>query len=184
MEVIIFSLLITCLILFMIKMIYLISTALVLPQTQGALYVSTTKTRIKAILSEVKMGKGEFLIDLGCGDGRVLRMVSRRYDVKATGYELNPMAYLRAKLFSLFYSEIKIKRKNFWDVDISKADVVFCYLFPDVLKKMSEKVKKELKPGGVFISCNFPLHGLSPEKILRPGNSSLHNDPVYIYRNI
>ena len=62
--------------LFALKMTYVLCTALALPATQGALYVNTTKTRIAAFIEAVPMEKGQILVDLGCGDGRVLRRAS------------------------------------------------------------------------------------------------------------
>jgi hypothetical protein len=74
-----------------------------------------------------------------------------------------------------------VKWRNFWTADLSEADVVFCYLFPDLMKDLALKLKANLKPGAVVVSCNFDLPGFVPEQVLRPGNS-LHNDPIYVYR--
>lgn len=180
MSPLILTILILSAILFIIKVIYILSTTAALPVTQGALFVSTTKKRIEAVLNHVPMDKGDRFIDLGCGDGRVLRMAAKRYGVKATGYELNPMAYAKARVYSLLSRGVRIRFANFYEADISKADVVFCYLFPDVMPRISEKIKSELKPGAVFVSCNFPLPGFTAESMIRP-QGSLHSDPIYIY---
>ncbi len=166
--------------LFILKMAYVVCTAWVLPKTRGALYVSTANVRIRAFLDAVHMKPGEILIDLGCGDGRVLRAARSRYHVTTIGYELNPLACLNALIRSFAIRGVDIRRRNFFDADLTNADVVFCYLFPDVMEDLSKKLLKELKPGSIFVSCNFPLPGFEPKKVLRPGGS-LHNDPIYIY---
>ena len=166
---------------FGLKLAYVLSTAVVLSATQGALYVSTSRVRISAFLDAVPMKAGQLLVDIGCGDGRVLRQVRRRYEVRAVGYELNLLAYVKAKLLCFGRKNIQIRWRNFWTVDLSDADVVFCYLFPDVMRNLAAKLKSDLKPGAVVVSCNFHLPGFSPERVLRPGNS-LHNDPIYVYR--
>jgi len=56
-----------------LKITYSLSIALVLPVTGGALYVSTSRVRIAAFMEAVPMNSGQLLLDLGCGDGRVLR---------------------------------------------------------------------------------------------------------------
>jgi len=167
--------------LFGLKIIYVLSIVLVLPITQGALYVSTSRVKIAAFIDAVPMKAGQMLVDLGCGDGRVLREARKRYGVRTIGYEINPIAYLKARLFSIGRSKIKIKRQNFWEADLSGADVVFCYLYPDVMKKLAAKLKSGLKPGAIVVSSNFPLPQHIPNKILRP-QSSLHNDPMYVYQ--
>lgn len=168
-------------ILFGLKATYVFCTAMVLPATRGALYVSTSRVRISAFMDAVPMRPGQLLVDIGCGDGRVLRQARKRYGVRAIGYELNLLAYLKAKLLCLGFRDIKVRLRDFWTVDLSDADVVFCYLFPDVMRDLSAKLKSELKPGTVVVSCNFDLPGFCPDQVLRPGNS-LHNSPIYLYR--
>ncbi|MGD9055415.1 MAG: class I SAM-dependent methyltransferase [Desulfobacterales bacterium] len=166
--------------LFALKIIYVLSVALVLPITQGALYVSTSRAKIGAFIDAVPMTADQKLVDLGCGDGRVLREAQKRYGVRTVGYEINPLAYLKARFFSFGSNKIKIKRQNFWEADLSDADVVFCYLYPDVMKRLAAKLLAGLKPGAIIVSSNFPLPGFVPSKILKL-ERSLHSDPIFIY---
>ncbi len=166
--------------LFSLKMAYVLCTALALPATQGALYVSTSRPRIAAALDAVPLRPGDLLVDLGCGDGRVLRLARRRCPIRGIGYELNPLAYAKARLLCFGSPGIEVRMRNFWSADLSGARVVFCYLFPDVMARMARKLTAELRPGAMVVSCNFPLPGCRPERVLRPGGS-LHNDPIYIY---
>lgn len=163
------------------KMAYVLSTALVLPTTQGALYVSTTRTRISAFLQKVDIQPGQFFVDLGCGDGRVLRAMRKKVAVIAVGYELNPLACFLARIQCIGDRSIEIRRRDFMKADLSEADVVFCYLFPDVMKRLAKKLRAELRPGALVASCNFELPGFVPESILRPAGA-LHRDPIYLYR--
>ena len=167
--------------LFAFKIIYALSVALVLPITQGALYVSTSRAKINAFIEAVPMKADQMLVDLGCGDGRVLRKAQKHYGVRAIGYEINPLAYLKARLLSFGPENIKIRLQNFWKADLSEADVVFCYLYPDVMKKLAAKLASGLKPGAVVVSSHFSLPGFVPSEVLRL-KRSLHSDPVYIYR--
>jgi len=168
-------------VLFVAKMIYMVSTAMVVRSTRGALYVSTTRKRISACLDAVSPKKGDTWIDLGCGDGRVLRQARKQYGINAIGYEINPLAYLKARLYCLFHPGIRIRMQNFFKADLSHADIVSCYLFPDVMHDLAQKLTHELKPGAFIISFNFNLPGLAPDQVLRPAGS-LHSDPIYIYR--
>ena len=153
-----------------------LAALLLCPLPAGALDVETASDILNT--SQVE---GGLIVQIGCGDGRVLRRARKRYGVKAIGYELNLLAYLQAKLLCFGLKDVKVKWRNFWSVDLSGADVVFCYLFPDVMKDLAAKLESDLKPGAVVVSCNFDLPGFSPDQVLRPGNS-LHNDPIYIYR--
>lgn len=167
--------------LFILKLLYVLAFGWTLPVTRGALFVSTASLRIKTFLDAVPMESGELLVDIGCGDGRVLRAAHRRYGVKTLGFEINPLAYVTARVLSLRTPGIRIQWGNFWHKDLGDADVVFCYLFPDVMERLAGKLEKELRPGTRVISCNFPLPGWRADTVLRP-DSSRHNDPIYLYR--
>jgi hypothetical protein len=167
--------------LFGLKMTYVLCTALAVPVTQGALYVSTSKIRIASFFEAVPMQPGQLLVDLGCGDGRVLRHARKCFNVRTIGYEINLLAYIKAKVLSIGLKNVEIIWKDFWSADLSEADVVFCYLYPDVLPRLSRKLKADLKPGTIIVSCNFGLPKVKPFKVLRPGGC-LNNDPLYVYR--
>ncbi|MCG6945209.1 MAG: hypothetical protein LJE87_07660 [Deltaproteobacteria bacterium] len=100
----------------------------------------------------------------------------KRYGARELGYDLNLLAYLKAKLLRLGPQNVEVIWRNFWTEDLSAADVVFRYLFPDVMRDLAAKLEANLKPGTVVVSCNFHLPGFIPEQVLRPGNS-LHNSP-------
>ena len=162
--------------------LYVFSMIMVLPKTRGALFVTTSRVRLRAVLDAVAMEPGQLFIDAGCGDGRVLKEVSTRYNVTAVGYELNPLAYLLARLRCLGMKNVRIRLQSFWEADLSQADVLFCYLFPDVMQDMAAKAGHELKADAVLVSCNFEVPGLAPSEVIRPAGG-LHADPIYIYRN-
>ena len=167
--------------LFLCKMVYVFATTSALPITQGALFTSTASVRINTFLDAVPMQKGELLVDLGCGDGRVLRAARERYSVEALGFEVNLLAYCIGRILTVGMNGVDIRRRDFWGQNLRDADVVFCYLFPDVMRRLAAKLEAELRPGSRVVSCNFVLPGWNPLGILRP-DSVCHNDPIYVYR--
>jgi hypothetical protein len=111
----------------------------------------------------------------------VLREAKKRYGVRTIGYEINPLAYLKARFHSIGCNKISIRYPNFWEADLSRADVIFCYLYPDVMNKLAVKLTSELKSGAIVVSSNFSLPGFVPSKVLRP-KSRLHKDRMYLYQ--
>lgn len=168
--------------LIVLKLLLAISIISVLPVTRGAMFHPSARIRVKAFLDHVPMTGEELLVDIGCGDGRVLREARRRYGVKALGIEVNPLIYLLARLRNMGIKGVRVQRRNFWKMNLSNADVVFCYLFPDVMASLAEKLAAELRPGTRVISCNFPLPGWSHTAVVYP-ESSLNGDPIYLYRS-
>ena len=175
--VVIFAILGTALV---VKFLHALAIVAVHPVTQGAMYTSTGRVKIRAALEAVPMTPGQRLVDIGCGDGRVLRTARSRYGAECLGFEINPIAYLKARLLTLGREGVEIRYRNFWNADLSGADVVSCYLFPDVMRRLGEKLAAELAEGARVISFNFPIPGWRPRATLR-APSKLHNDPIYIY---
>ena len=128
--------------LFAVKLGYVFATGWHIRVTEGALFVPTAPVRIATSLDAVPMGPRELFVDLGCGDGRVLKAARERFGVKALGFEVNPLIYLLAKACTLWDRDIRIKRRNFWRGNLTEADVVFCYLFPDLMERLARKLMK------------------------------------------
>jgi SAM-dependent methyltransferase len=163
------------------KLAHLAALAAVLGRTRGALYVRTSRRRVAAFLEAAPLEPGQLLLDLGCGDGRVLVAARRRYGARGLGYEVNPLAYLRARLAVAGRPGLTVRLADFRRARLPRADVVFCYLFPDVMAEVGRKLAAELAPGARVASANFPVPGWSAEQVLRPAGA-LHHDPIYLYR--
>ena len=165
-----------------VKVIYVLSAVIALPKTGGALFCFTHSSKIDAILDSIPMKRGDKIVDLGCGDGRFLAAASKRYNITGIGYDVNFLAVFMARFRFLFSpAAIKIIRKNFFNVSLSDKDIIFCYLFPDVMEKLASKLEGEMKEGALLVSCNFPLPGWTPVSILT-ADHGFQKDPIYIYR--
>ena len=75
---------------------------------------------------------------MGSGNGKVISIAKKTFGVtKSLGYEIAPWPYLLSRL-----NGVKTVRKSIFEVDLSGVDVVYVYLLPSVLKKLSPVLKK------------------------------------------
>lgn len=104
--------------------------------------------RLECKLAKVK--KGDVIYDLGSGEGTALMIAAKEYGAIGVGIEIDPFRAFQSTLtvrFAGLSDKIKIKRDNFFAIDISEASVIFMYLIPKTLIKLRPKLLKELKPG-------------------------------------
>lgn len=143
----------------------------------GVPYVAFSNKDLKQIFEPVKFHPNEVFYDLGCGSGKLLKIVSKKFLVKGIGIEASPFYYLLSKFNNLSNKNVQIKYKNMFDENLSQANIVFCYLVPKMMKKLSTKFSRELKPGTRVISYGFAIPNIKPYQI----NEST-NRHIYFYQ--
>lgn len=169
----IFSFILTILVL-----IYALGFIIGLIRARGVPFISLNKKQLRLIDKHVKLKSSDKLVDLGCGDARVLRMFEKQGVKDLSGYEVNFFAYLLAKLKNRkFKSKSKIYFKNFKKVDLSDYNVVFCYLLDYPMEPLKHKFDKELKPGTKVISYAFEIKNWHKPKIVNDKHGKM-----FIYR--
>jgi len=131
------------------------------PDSPWAPWWRTNKKVARAMCRLAKINKNDIVYDLGSGDGTALIVASREFEVKGVGVEIDPLrAFISTLMIRInrVQGKIKIIRKNFYDVDISRASVVFVYLVPKALNRLLPKFRKELKPGTKIISYRYKMN--------------------------
>ena len=138
----------------------------------GAPFVPTNPASAHAMIRLANMKAGMRVYDLGSGDGKLLLLAARQ-GARAIGYEINPLLVLFSNLKTLGIAVTYWK--NFWNADISDADVICVYLLPTRMEKLETKLKKECKKGTLIVSNSF----IFPHwKILRQ-DAANH---IYVFR--
>lgn len=126
---------------------------------------------VEEALEAVRPAPGERFYDLGMGNGRVLAVAANKFKLEACGFELSPVIYWLAKA-NLFLRGVKsadLKLCNFYNQNLSKADIVFCFLSPFAMEKLRPKFEKELKSGTRVISYAFKINNWQERLILHSG---------------
>lgn len=134
----------------------------------GAPYVPTRKKQVDQAFDELyKLTKKDVLVDVGSGDGKLLRAASAR-GAKAIGYELNPLLAALTKSLSKNDPKVTVYCKNFWRQKLPKeVTVVYAFLESRDIAKMERYLKKQAegrKKPLYFISYGFKLPNTPIEK--------------------
>lgn len=128
--------------------------------------IPTSRKAIKTIYKIISENKPQAknFYDLGCGRGTLVVAVKRRFphfNVYAIDNSLLRIFF--AKLKSIFLGkEICFKKKDLFKADLRDADIVYAYLWYDLLPPLEKKLQKELKKGTVVITNTFCFPNWKP----------------------
>ena len=144
-------------------------------------YVPSTNRVVEKMISAAHLKAKETVYDLGCGDGRLLLSAEKK-KVKTVGFEIAPLVFLLALLRKIMArSKTHICFKSFFSANLSKANVIFCYLIPNVMPRLALKIKKECKKGTRIVSNTFHIPGLKPHRIYAK-DAPAGTPTVYVYK--
>ncbi len=123
----------------------------------GAPYVPVLKRDHDALLRLAGLKAGQMLIDLGAGDGYLLRAAARR-GIRGVGYEINPIMVIVAKIACFRYRKlIQVHLADFWHLNIPAADAIYVFLIPRLMTKLDHKLTAEIKRPTNVISYAFEI---------------------------
>lgn len=134
---------------------------------RGAPYVPTKRRPLERAFDDLyPLSDSDTLVDIGSGDGIVLRAAAKR-GATAIGYELNPILVLVSRMISRS-PNIEVRLADFWRVKLP-AETTIIYTFGesrDILRmyKKAEETAKNHKKDVYFMSFGFPVPGKKPQK--------------------
>lgn len=133
-------------------------------------FISTKARVIEKIFSEINFGQdfNGMVYELGAGKAGFLRAFEEKYPAtRLIGVEYAFFPFFLAKIqIALAGSKIKMKKANMFKLNLSDADVIYCYLMPTVMKELEPKVSAECRPGTKIVSYQFLFPNLKPERMI------------------
>jgi hypothetical protein len=123
----------------------------------GAPYVPTLKDQQEAALHLLDLKPGQTLLELGSGDGRVLRRAAAE-GINTIGYELNPILVVASYLHTFKYrKKVKIIWGNYWTKSWPEADGVYVFLQKKYMSRLNSKIVQELPEPVKIASYAFKI---------------------------
>ncbi len=157
--------------------------SLIYSSLMGAPYVPTKQNEVNAILDEINLTKNSYFIELGCGDGRMIRTAALKFQLKGMGIDINPLllyiARLKARWQGLNHA-IFFHQKNIFNVDLRQGDCIYLFLMPKMIEKLKSEFDKQLKPNTLIISHGFKINKFNATLIKKLNH---HPFPTYFYRH-
>lgn len=131
----------------------------------GAPYIPAKTGDVETAFDKLyKLSDDDVLLDLGSGDGKVLRMAAAR-GARAVGYELHPLLVLFSRLTTRGLP-VTTRLANMWRTPFP-IDTTVVYIFSDSrditrLTRLIEQEAARLDRTLAVISYGFELQGYKP----------------------
>jgi len=123
------------------------------------------------------------IIDLGSGWGNfVIRIAKRNPQRQIIGYELSLLPWLTSTLLKkvLGLKNLTLHRQNFYNANLPAASVLVCYLYPEAMSKIKNKLILEQPKINFLISNNFALPSWQAYKVMQLDD--FYKSPIYLYK--
>lgn len=127
----------------------------------GAGYAPTPRRQLEAAASLLQLKEGDTVEDLGSGFGKAVIFFAKQYHATAVGVEIDPLRRFLTKWSAKRHgvsANITVLRGNLLDADLRQSSKVFFFLSPLLMKRLEEKVAREMPDGGRVVSVDhrFP----------------------------
>jgi trans-aconitate methyltransferase len=152
---------------------------------QLAPYVPTPQEVVERMLAIANVQKSDFVVDLGCGDGRIPVTAAKKYGARGLGVDIDPVriaeANANAKAAGVTHL-VEFKLQDALKTDVTSATVVTTYLLSASNLRLRPILTKQLKPGSRIVTHSFSMGDWAPEKSETFKDETGRSRTVYLYR--
>lgn len=123
-------------------------------------YVKTPMDVVEKMLEMAKVDKDDVLVDLGCGDGRIVITAAKKFGTRGIGIDLDPQrikeSIANAKAAGV-EELVTFRLEDATLSDFSKATVVTMYLLTESNELLRPHLERQLQFGAYVVSHNYPI---------------------------
>lgn len=134
---------------------------------------------VERMLDLAGVGPGTRLIDLGCGDGRIVVAAAKRGAV-GSGVEIDPERIANAWTAARdagVTERVRFEQGDMFAADVADFDVVTLFLLGHVNSWLEGKLRRELRPGSRLVSHAFPMPSWAPTAV-----EKYERTPIFLWR--
>lgn len=139
-------------------------------------FVGSNADNVRRMVEIAALRAGDTVIDLGSGDGRIVfAALQSRPDVRGIGVDIDAGLVKKstATAEQLRLAErVRFLHQNAFDADLSKADVIFMWLFPELMRLLRPKILAQARPGTRVVVATWDLGTWPADAVDDPGGGA------------
>ena len=123
----------------------------------NAPFIKSPDVVVDKMIEVADLSPDDLVYDLGCGDGRIVITAALQSGCRGVGVDIDPERVAEARENVRLHGVehlVEIRQQDLFEVDLSEADVVMCYLLPWMVKELIPQLQ-EMKPASRFLSHDF-----------------------------
>lgn len=151
---------------------------------QLAPYVPTGHDVVDRMLSLAAVTRDDFVVDLGCGDGRIPIAAARKYGARGLGVDIDParIAEANANLKTAGVQHlVEFRLQDALKTDVSNATVVTTFLLSASNLRLRPILTKQLKPGSRIVTNTFSMGDWTPTRTDTFVDATGRTRTLYLY---
>lgn len=160
----------------MIFVLALISSSVAYAQDDFNIpYVPTPGSVVQKMLDIADVGPGDYLIDLGSGDGRIVIDAAKRGAV-GHGVEIERDLVREAEdnaRKAKVSDKVMFLEEDVFETDFSRASVITLYLMDIINIRLRPQLLDKLSPGTRVVSHSFGMKEWKPDKHVKEGEHDI-----------
>ncbi len=145
---------------------------------KDVIWVPTPDDVVERMLTMAQVTPGDFVMDLGAGDGKIAIAAARKFGARSLGIEYNPdmvkLAQDNAQRAGVA-EKASFRRADIFATDFSQATVITLYLLPALNMKLRPQILS-MRPGTRVASHSFNMEDWEADEI-----SSLDGRRAYFW---
>ncbi len=118
------------------------------------------------MLSAAGVKRGDHVLDLGSGDGRIVILAARRFGATGLGVEIDPTLVRLSNAHAQsagVAQRAQFREQDLFKTDLSSATVITMYLLPEVNLQLRPALLA-LKPGTRLVSHDWDMGDWAPDR--------------------
>ena len=118
------------------------------------------------MLNAASVKRGDFVIDLGSGDGRIVILAAKRFEATGLGVEIDPRLVEISKTNARnagVADKAEFREQDLFKTDLAAATVITMYLLPEVNLQLRPSLLT-LKPGTRIVSHDWDMGDWKPDR--------------------
>ena len=131
-------------------------------------YQATPPDVVDRMLTLAKVGPGDVVYDLGCGDGRIVIAAAQRFGARGVGIDIDAGLIAKAQAAARaagVADRVEFRVQDALTIDVSDASVVSLFLLAASNVKLRPILTRQLRPGARIVSHNFPIGDWEPQVV-------------------